>query len=69
MNIEACQSHGATPTNLLAFGFQKGEQKIHEAQKPLKLIEFLIKLTTREGLRSWAAALRLLPRGDSTGTS
>ena len=49
MNIEACQSHGANPTNLLAFGFQKGEQKIHEAQKPLQLIEFLIKLTTQEG--------------------
>ena len=49
MNIEACQIQGTSPTNLLEFGFQKSEQKIHEAQKPLKLIEFLIKLTTREG--------------------
>ena len=49
MNLENCQIHGANPTNLLAFGFQKGEHRIHEAQKPLKLIEFLIRLTTREG--------------------
>ena len=49
MNLEACQIQGANPTNLLAFGFQKGERRVHEAQKPLKLIEFLINLTTREG--------------------
>ena len=49
MNLKACQVQGATPTNLLAYGFQKGERKIHEAQKPLKLIEFLIALTTKEG--------------------
>ena len=49
MNLDACQIQGANPTNLLAFGFKKGEQRIHEAQKPLNLIEFLIKLTTREG--------------------
>ncbi|MYC96153.1 MAG: site-specific DNA-methyltransferase [Caldilineaceae bacterium SB0661_bin_32] len=49
MNLDACQIQGANPTNLLAFGFQKGEQRVHEAQKPLKLIEFLINLTTREG--------------------
>ena len=50
MNIEACQIQGTSPTNLLEFGFSKrAKQKIHEAQKPLKLIEFLIKLTTREG--------------------
>jgi site-specific DNA-methyltransferase (adenine-specific) len=49
MNIDACQIDGANPTNVLAFGFSKHEQKIHEAQKPLQLIEFLIRLTTREG--------------------
>jgi len=49
MNIEQCQIHGANPTNVLEFGFQKHEQRIHEAQKPLHLIEFLIKLTTKEG--------------------
>lgn len=48
MNLEACQIHGTNPTNLLEFGFHKGEHRIHEAQKPLKLIEFLLKLTTRE---------------------
>ena len=49
MNVDACQIQGINPTNLLAFGFQKNERRIHEAQKPVKLIEFLIKLTTREG--------------------
>jgi len=49
MNIQECQLHGATPTNVLEFGFQKNEKRIHEAQKPLKLIQFLIKLTTIEG--------------------
>ena len=49
INLADCQIEGTNPTNLLAFGFQKDEQRIHEAQKPLKLIEFLISLTTREG--------------------
>ena len=49
MNLQACQLHGSNPTNLLEFGFQKNERRIHEAQKPLSLIEFLIKLTTKEG--------------------
>jgi site-specific DNA-methyltransferase (adenine-specific) len=49
MNIEACQIHGLNPTNVLEFGFQKHEIRIHEAQKPLKLIQFLIELTTKEG--------------------
>lgn len=49
MNVENCQIHGASPTNVLKFGFQSNEKKIHEAQKPLQLIEFLINLTTREG--------------------
>ena len=49
INLADCQIQGTNPTNLLAFGFRKGEQRIHEAQKPLKLIEFLISLTTREG--------------------
>jgi site-specific DNA-methyltransferase (adenine-specific) len=48
-NIDACQLDGSNPTNVLEFGFQRDEQRIHEAQKPLALIEFLIKLTTREG--------------------
>lgn len=49
MNIEECQMYGSNPTNILEFGFQKHETRIHEAQKPLKLIQFLIKLTTKEG--------------------
>lgn len=49
MNLQNCQINGSNPTNLLEFGFRKHEQRTHEAQKPLQLIEFLIKLTTREG--------------------
>ena len=49
INIQDCQINGCNPTNVLEFGFQKGEQRIHEAQKPLQLIEFLIRLTTKEG--------------------
>ena len=48
INIDESQTHGTNPTNLLEFGFDKSEQRIHEAQKPLKLIEFLITLTTQE---------------------
>lgn len=48
MNLQECQIHGSNPTNVLEFGFQKNERRIHEAQKPLQLIEFLIKLTTKE---------------------
>ena len=49
MNFQECQVHGSNPTNILEFGFQKDERRTHEAQKPLRLIEFLIKLTTKEG--------------------
>lgn len=48
MNIDACKLNGSSPTNLLEFGFRKKEERIHEAQKPLDLIEYLIKLTTQE---------------------
>ena len=48
MNIDACRFNGASPTNLLEFGFRKNEKRTHEAQKPLDLIEYLIKLTTQE---------------------
>jgi len=47
MNLKDCQMDGSNPTNLLDFGFRKNEQRVHEAQKPLDLFEFLIKLTTR----------------------
>lgn len=48
MNVGGCQLNGGSPTNMLEFGFGKDENRIHEAQKPLALIEYLIKLTTRE---------------------
>ena len=49
MNLNDCQIDGSNPTNLLDFGFRRGERRVHEAQKPLDLFEFLIKLTTRTG--------------------
>ena len=48
MNIDGCRKNGSSPTNLLEFGFKKDEIRTHEAQKPLELIEYLIKLTTLE---------------------
>jgi site-specific DNA-methyltransferase (adenine-specific) len=48
MNIDVCRLNGLSPTNLLEFGFRKNEKRTHEAQKPLDLIEYLIKLTTQE---------------------
>lgn len=48
INVEDCKINGTSPTNLLEFGYTKHETRIHEAQKPLALIEFLIKLTTKE---------------------
>ncbi len=48
MNIGKCQLNGSSSTNMLEFGFGKNEARIHEAQKPLALIEYLIKLTTRK---------------------
>lgn len=46
INITECKKNGVSPTNLLEFGYAKGEKRIHEAQKPVALMEFLIKLTT-----------------------
>ncbi|MEO5361892.1 MAG: site-specific DNA-methyltransferase, partial [Nitrospirota bacterium] len=48
INIEECLINGSSPTNLLEFDYKSNEKRIHEAQKPLALIEFLIKLTTKE---------------------
>lgn len=48
MNIDECKLNGSCPTNLLEFGFRRNEKRTHEAQKPLDLIEYLIKLATRE---------------------
>lgn len=48
INTEDCKVNDSLPTNLLEFGFSAKEERIHEAQKPVELIEFLIKLTTKE---------------------
>jgi site-specific DNA-methyltransferase (adenine-specific) len=48
INTEVCKVNGSLPTNLLEFWFRENEERVHEAQKPLELIEFLIKLTTKE---------------------
>jgi site-specific DNA-methyltransferase (adenine-specific) len=49
VNLEACLIDGKAPSNLVNFRFEPDEPRIHEAQKPVQLVEFLIKLTTREG--------------------
>lgn len=49
INLEECKISGASPTNLLEFGFSESESRIHDAQKPISLFEFLIKLTTIKG--------------------
>ena len=49
MNIEACEIHGIGAANVLELGFTKDEHRIHEAQKPVQLVSFLIDLTTQEG--------------------
>lgn len=48
INTEDCKINDSLPTNLLEFGFDIQEERVHEAQKPLELIEFLIKLTTKK---------------------
>ena len=49
MNTDACQQYGVGSTNVLEFAFAKYEQRVHEAQKPVSLVSFLIDLTTLEG--------------------
>ncbi len=48
MNVLDCLIDGKSPTNILEMGFRDDEQRIHEAQKPIKLMEYLIRLTTLE---------------------
>lgn len=48
MNVGACLIDGMSPTNILEFGFRADEERLHEAQKPVGLVEYLIRLTTRE---------------------
>ncbi len=49
INTSASQINGKHPANILRFWFSDDEPRLHEAQKPIALLEFLIKLTTREG--------------------
>lgn len=48
INIAECSVDGRSPTNVLRFNQEQGP-RLHETQKPVDLIEYLIKLTTREG--------------------
>lgn len=49
MNADGCQQAGHAPGNLLTFDYAAGERGLHAAQKPVALLEYLIRLTTREG--------------------
>lgn len=48
INVAECLIEGRSPTNVLRFDYESGE-RLHETQKPLELIKYLIKLATREG--------------------
>lgn len=48
LNIDNNLINGERPSNILDLWFEKGEKEYHEAQKPISLLKFLIKLTTRE---------------------
>lgn len=49
MNVAAVQCNGKHPNNLIRRWFAEEEKRWHEAQKPVSILEFLIKLSTREG--------------------
>ena len=48
INVADAQTDDKSPTNLLKYRFEPNEPRFHEAQKPIRLLEFLIRLTTRE---------------------
>lgn len=48
VNVAAVQSEGKNPTNLIKCWFGEDEQRWHEAQKPVSILEYLISLSTRE---------------------
>jgi len=49
MNCDACLQDGKMPGNILKFDFAPGERGHHDAQKPVALLEYLVRLTTKEG--------------------
>ena len=46
MNVAECLIDGKSPTNVLEMDFRADENRFHEAQKPIALMEYLIRLTT-----------------------
>ena len=48
MNVAECLINGKSPTNVLEIDFRADENRLHEAQKPIALMEYLIRLTTIE---------------------
>jgi site-specific DNA-methyltransferase (adenine-specific) len=49
MNTGECQANGRNPSNVLRFDFGEDEKRYHEAQKPVSILDYLIRLTTLEG--------------------
>jgi len=48
MNTAECQQEGRSPTNLLRFDFSPDEKRVHEAQKPVSILQYLMRLSTSE---------------------
>lgn len=48
INFNTFKKNNLSPNNILKFSFKKNESGLHEAQKPLALIEHLIELTTQK---------------------
>jgi len=48
-NEEAFVKYEDSPDNILRSGFSSGESGLHPTQKPIKLMQALIELTTQEG--------------------
>ena len=49
INFAAFEEFGVKPENILEFSFDKDEERMHEAQKPVELLKFLIKISTKHG--------------------
>ena len=47
-NYSLFENANRTANNLLEFGFDENEKRLHETQKPVKLAEFLIEMLTLE---------------------
>ncbi|MGM0970593.1 MAG: DNA-methyltransferase [Bacillota bacterium] len=43
ININELKNNGKEPKNIFKFDFKDGEEKFHEAQKPIELMEYIIK--------------------------